>query len=115
MGKKLFLTGMTHFLKNTCFMFGIGGGHYSSGSGVRNVVKEQHTRIAHLERTIMAMRQRREWGDDSLIGGLSRYMTNTTQNLSSSIAFTLRATIGSIATCGRGQSSVLFFVHLNRT
>ena len=53
------------------FLMCLLGGHY--GSNVRNVVKEQHTRIAHLERTIMAMRQRREWGDDSLIGGLSRY------------------------------------------
>ena len=29
------------------------------------MIKEQHLRIAQLERTIMQMRQRREWGDSS--------------------------------------------------
>ena len=60
-----------------------------SVNGVRNVIKEQHQRIAQLERTIMQMRQRREWGDSSsssLLTGVEDDETGMDEESTSSTA-----------------------------
>ena len=76
---------------------------------IRNVIQDQHQQIALLERQIMQMRQRREWGDASSHedgGGVNTPMEVSTSSTASSESSSTSSSIGDGKPAQPSESSI---------